>query len=123
MLPEQRGAAERITDGRQIGIVIGRAGTGKSFTLGTARQAFEAEGYRVIGLAPTNAVVADLRKDGYGHAATLHRELGQIERDKTRWDAKTVVMVDEAAMIDNAIMAKLLRADRAVRRETDPGRR
>ena len=110
MLPEQRGAAERITDGRQIGIVIGRAGTGKSFTLGTARQAFEAEGYRVIGLAPTNAVVADLRKDGYSHAATLHRELGQIERGKTRWDAKTVVMVDEAAMIDNAIMAKLLRA-------------
>jgi hypothetical protein len=43
-------------------------------------------------------------------AATLHRELGQLARGKTRWDAKTVVMVDEAAMIDNAIMAKLLRA-------------
>jgi Ti-type conjugative transfer relaxase TraA len=110
LLPEQRTAAERITDGRQFGIVIGRAGTGKSFTLGAARQAFEAEGYRVIGLAPTNAVVADLRKDGYSHVATLHRELGQIERGKTRWDAKTVVMVDEAAMIDNTIMAKLLRA-------------
>jgi Ti-type conjugative transfer relaxase TraA len=110
LLSEQRVAAERITDGRQIGIVIGRAGTGKSFTLGTARQAFEVEGYRVIGLAPTNAVVADLRKDGYSHAATLHRELGQIERGKTRWDSRTVVMVDEAAMIDNAIMGRLLKA-------------
>jgi len=110
LLPEQRAAAARITDGRQLAIVIGRAGTGKSFTLGTARQAFEAEGYRVIGLAPTNAVVADLRQDGYSHAATLHRELGQLERGKTSWNARTVVMVDEAAMIDNAIMARLLQA-------------
>lgn len=106
---EQRTAAEQITDGKQISIVIGRAGTGKSHTLNAARHAFEAEGYRVVGLAPTNAVVADLRKDGYAHAATLHRELGQLERDPTRWDHKTVVMVDEAGMMDNAIMAKLLK--------------
>jgi len=110
LLPEQRAAAARITDGRQLAIVIGRAGTGKSFTLGTARQALAAEGYRVIGLAPTNAVVADLRQDGYSHAATLHRELGQLERGKTSWNARTVVMVDEAAMLDNAIMARLLQA-------------
>jgi len=106
---EQRLAAAHVTDGRQIGIVIGRAGTGKSHTLNAARRAFEAEGYRVIGLAPTNAVVADLRKDGHRHAATLHRELGQAARDPTRWDRKTVVMVDEAAMMDNGIMAKLLK--------------
>jgi Ti-type conjugative transfer relaxase TraA len=106
---EQRAAAELVTDGRQIAIVIGRAGTGKSHTMNAARHAFEAEGYRVIGLAPTNSVVGDLRKDGYGHAATLHRELGQLERDPSRWDRKTVVMVDEAAMMDNAIMAKLMK--------------
>jgi Ti-type conjugative transfer relaxase TraA len=106
---EQRVAAEHVTDGKQISIVIGRAGTGKSHTLNAARHAFEAEGYRVIGLAPTNAVVADLRKDGYSHAATLHRELGQLERDPARWDRKTVVMVDEAGMMDNGIMAKLLK--------------
>ena len=106
---EQHVAATHITGARQIGIVIGRAGTGKSHTLNAARHAFEAEGYRVIGLAPTNAVVADLRKDGYAHAATLHRELGQVERDPTRWNAKTVVMVDEAAMMDNGIMARLLK--------------
>jgi Ti-type conjugative transfer relaxase TraA len=106
---EQFTTAAYLTGARQIGIVIGRAGTGKSHTLNAARHAFEAEGYRVIGLAPTNAVVADLRKDGYAHAATLHRELGQVERDPTRWDRKTVIMVDEAAMMDNGIMAKLLK--------------
>ena len=90
---EQFTTAAYLTGARQIAIVIGRAGTGKSHTLNAARHAFEAEGYRVIGLAPTNAVVADLRKDGYAHAATLHRELGQVERDPT----------------DNGIMAKLLK--------------
>jgi Ti-type conjugative transfer relaxase TraA len=106
---EQYLAAAHITGARQIGIVIGRAGTGKSHTLNAARHAFEAEGVKVIGLAPTNAVVADLQKDGHRHAATLHRELGQVERDPTRWDRKTVVMVDEAGMMDNGIMAKLLK--------------
>jgi Ti-type conjugative transfer relaxase TraA len=105
---EQRLAAAHVTDGRQIGIVIGRAGTGKSHTLNAARHAFEVEGYQVIGLAPTNAVVADLRKDGYAQAATLHRELGQLERDPSRWTRKTVVIVDEAAMMDNGILLKLL---------------
>jgi ATP-dependent exoDNAse (exonuclease V) alpha subunit len=65
---------------------------------------------RVIGLAPTNAVIADLSKDCYARAATVHRELGQLERDPSRWDRKNVVMVDEAGMMDNAFMASLLDA-------------
>ncbi len=31
-----------------------------------------------------------------------------MERDPTRWDRKTIVMVDEAGMMDNAIMVHLL---------------
>ena len=91
-------------------IVIGRAGTGKSHTLQAVRRAFAAEGRRVIGLAPTNAVVSDLRRDGYSQAATLHRELGALARDPERWNRDTVVVVDEAAMVDNAMLAKLLAA-------------
>jgi ATP-dependent exoDNAse (exonuclease V) alpha subunit len=106
---EQRQAAARMT-GRRLAIVIGRAGTGKSHTLQAVRRAFEAEGRKVIGLAPTNAVVADLRRDGYRQAATLHRELWALARKPKRWDRNTVVMVDEAAMVDNAMLAKLLAA-------------
>ncbi len=107
---EQRQAAARMTDKRRLSIVIGRAGTGKSHTLQAVRRAFAAEGRRVIGLAPTNAVVSDLRRDGYSQAATLHRELGALARDPGRWDRDTVVVVDEAAMVDNAMLAKLLAA-------------
>ena len=107
---EQRQAAARVTGTRPLSIVIGRAGTGKSHTLQAVRRAFEAERWRIVGLAPTNAVVADLRRDGYRHAATLHRELGALARGKRHWDRNTVVMVDEAAMVDNEMLARLLAA-------------
>jgi Ti-type conjugative transfer relaxase TraA len=107
---EQRQAAARVTGTRPLSIVIGRAGTGKSHTLQAVRRAFEAERWRIVGLAPTNAVVADLRRDGYRHAATLHRELGALARGKRHWDRNTVVMVDEAAMVDNEVLARLLAA-------------
>ncbi len=107
---EQRQAAARMTTRSRLAIVIGRAGTGKSHTLQAVRRAFEQAGKRVIGLAPTNAVVADLRRDGYRRAATLHRELGALARDPKRWDRNTVVMVDEAAMVDNTMLATLLAA-------------
>ena len=107
---EQRRAAAWVTGTRQLAIVIGRAGTGKSHTLKAVRRAFEAEGRRIVGLAPTNSVVGDLRRDGYRHAATLHRELGELARGKSQWDRNTVVMVDEAAMIDNEMLARLLTA-------------
>ena len=110
---EQRRAAARMTGPQRLAIVIGRAGTGKSHTLQAVCRAFEAEGKKVIGLAPTNAVVADLRKDGYRHAATLHRELAALARDPGRWNRDTVVMVDEAAMVDNAMLARLLAAAEA----------
>ena len=101
----------QIARSSRLAIVIGRAGTGKSHhTLQAVRRAFEQAGKRVIGLAPTNAVVADLRRDGYRQAATLHRELGALAHDPKRWDRNTVVMVDEAAMVDNTMLATLLAA-------------
>lgn len=106
---EQLVAAHGVVQGGQINFVVGRAGTGKSHTLNVVRRAYEADGFQVIGLAPTNAVVADLRKDGYRHAATLHRELWALDRDPSRWNRKTVVVVDEAAMVDNEMLAKLFR--------------
>src|SRR5262249_47910622 len=48
---EQADALAHITDGRDLGVLVGHAGTGKSAMLGVAREAWEAAGYEVRGVA------------------------------------------------------------------------
>jgi hypothetical protein len=75
------------------------------------RDALEAAGYRVIGLAPTNAVAADMATGGFHTASTIHLELLRQET-KTgwyeAWDARTCLILDEAAMIDANLYERLL---------------
>ncbi|WP_306342008.1 AAA family ATPase, partial [Escherichia coli] len=48
---EQRSAFDHVTSGKDLGVVVGYAGTGKSAMLGVAREAWESAGYQVQGLA------------------------------------------------------------------------
>ena len=89
-------------------IIEGRAGTGKSFTLATVRDAHEAAGYRVLGVAPTNAVAQDLKADGFREAATVHSALFALKNGRDTWDKRTVIVVDEAAMLDSRVTGELL---------------
>jgi Ti-type conjugative transfer relaxase TraA len=108
MRDEQRRAFDHATRGAGIAIIDGKAGTGKSYTMRAIRMAYEGDGKRVLGLAPTNAVAQDMERDGFTAARTIHRALFDLKTERDRWDKKTVVMVDEAAMIGTTIMGELL---------------
>src|SRR5262249_20174393 len=56
-------------------LINGQAGTGKSRVLEALRDGYEADGARVIGMAWTNQVIADMRKGGYQNATTIAAEL------------------------------------------------
>ena len=89
-----------------LAIIDGQAGTGKSFTMAAIREAYEAAGYRVIGLAPTNAVAQDMRARRLRPRGD--RSIASCSRSTTaarNWDSRTVVIVDEAAMLDTKLMA------------------
>jgi Ti-type conjugative transfer relaxase TraA len=103
--PEQKRAFEHATGSQSLALIDGQAGTGKSYTITAVRQAYEAAGYRVVGLAPTNAVAEDMRADGFARARTVHSELFALANDRTSWTQKTAVVVDEAAMLDTKLMA------------------
>ena len=77
---EQKHAVAAVTGDTGLALIWGQAGTGKSFVLNVARGRYEAAGYSVIGLAPTNAVAADLRAAGFARTATIHAELYALER-------------------------------------------
>src|SRR5580700_11531424 len=52
-------------------------------------------------------------RDGFRHGGTVHSELFALKNGRRQWDGRTVVMVDEAAMIDTKLMAELTQHARA----------
>jgi Ti-type conjugative transfer relaxase TraA len=111
--PDQRAAFDHAIAPGNLKLIEGRAGTGKSFTLAAIRDAHALDRRRVIGLAPTNVVAQDLKADGFTEAGTVHAELFRLKNGRTQWDAKTVVVVDEAAMLDSRVTGELLAAAKA----------
>ncbi len=106
---DQRAAFEHAVGAGGLKLIEGRAGTGKSYTLAAVREAHEAAGYRIVGLAPTNAVAQDLKADGFAEAGTVHAALFAIKNGRSPgWDRRTVLVVDEAAMLDSRVTGELL---------------
>jgi hypothetical protein len=77
--------------------------------LGAIARAHEAAGYEVIGLAPTNAVAQDLAHDGFPRTSTVHAELFRLKNGHAAWGRRTLVVVDEMAMLDAKITGELMR--------------
>ncbi|WP_066730537.1 Ti-type conjugative transfer relaxase TraA, partial [Caulobacter sp. CCH9-E1] len=107
---EQKAAFEHVTEGRDLGVVVGYAGTGKSALLGVAREAWEDAGYRVQGLA-LSGIAAENLEDGSGIASRTIASLEhQWAKDRELLDARDVLVIDEAGMIGSRQMERLLSA-------------
>ncbi|MEJ5979487.1 Ti-type conjugative transfer relaxase TraA [Novosphingobium sp. PS1R-30] len=105
---EQRGALEHVTRGKDLGLVIGYAGTGKSAMLGVAREAWEAAGYRVQGLA-LSGIAAENLESGSGIASrTIASMEHQWARGRELLTSKNVLVIDEAGMIGTRQMERLI---------------
>jgi conjugative relaxase-like TrwC/TraI family protein len=100
--------------GAGVAVVVGRAGSGKTWALGLAREAFELDGYHVLGMAPTGIATVGLADEGFAHARTIDRLLLNLQGGRTELDSRTVLVVDEAAMVGTRKLAPLLgHAERA----------
>jgi conjugative relaxase-like TrwC/TraI family protein len=94
--------------GAGVALVVGRAGTGKTFTLGMARHAWQLDGYRPLACAPTGIAAVSLEAEGFEEAVTCDRLLADLDRGRERLDARTVLVVDEAGMLGSRKLARLL---------------
>jgi conjugative relaxase-like TrwC/TraI family protein len=100
--------------GDGVAVVVGRAGSGKTWALGLAREAFELDGYQVHGAAPTGIATVGLADEGFTEARTVDRLLLDLGRGQTELDGRTVLVVDEAAMVATRKLTPLLsHAERA----------
>jgi hypothetical protein len=105
---EKRRALAHMTGSAGLAILDGQAGTGKSSLLAAGKEVYEARGCRVVALAHQNQVVQSLHDKGLTGARTIDSELWALAHGRTHWTARTVIMIDEAAMVDTRRLGMLL---------------
>jgi Ti-type conjugative transfer relaxase TraA len=105
---EQVLAYLHVTRSRDLSVVVGIAGGGKSNMLCTARQVWEGEGYRVRGAALAGIAAEGLQ----GSAGIESRTIASWEyawaQGKDELTAKDVLVVDEAGMIGSRQLSRLM---------------
>jgi len=93
----QREAMSHACAGDGLVSIEGIAGAGKSYLMNNVREAHEAAGYRVVGVAMANQAKSNLMEEANiregENFTTIARKL---EKDKLTWDSKTLVIIDEA---------------------------
>ena len=105
---EQRDALEHITGGKDLSLVVGYAGTGKSAMLGGAREAWEAAGYQVRGAALSGIAAESLEAgSGIGSRTIASLEHGWAQ-GRGLLTARDVLVIDEAGMIGSRQMERVL---------------
>ena len=105
---EQADALAHVTDGRDLGIVVGYAGTGKSAMLGVAREAWESAGYEVRGVA-LSGIAAENLESGSGIAS---RTIASMEHGwnngRDMLTSRDVLVIDEAGMVGTRQLERVL---------------
>ena len=105
---EQADALAHVTDGRDLGVVVGHAGTGKSAMLGVAREAWEAAGYEVRGVA-LSGIAAENLESGSGIASrTIASMEHGWEQGRDLLTTRDVLVIDEAGMVGTRQLERVL---------------
>ena len=106
---EQRTMVQALTTaGHGVDVVVGVAGAGKTQALAAARLAWTAAGYDVRGAALAARAAAELEIRAQIPATSLEALLATLDRSPSQLSARTVVVLDEAAMIGTRKLARLL---------------
>lgn len=105
---EQRAAVEAVTACQGgLHLVAGMAGTGKSFAFGVGKKIWEAQGLEVLGGCLSGKAAAGLQNGSGIGSQTLHRLLWEIEHGVVPLHSRSVVLVDEAAMVGTRQLLEL----------------
>jgi conjugative relaxase-like TrwC/TraI family protein len=107
---EQVAMVRQLTgSGAGVDAVEGVAGSGKTHALAAAHDAWKHSGHRVIGCALAARAAAQLEEGSAITSMTVDRLLRQLHRRQVELDDRTVVVVDEAAMIGTRKLGHLLK--------------
>jgi len=105
---EQKAALDHITSPRDLAIVTGYAGTGKSAMLSVARDAWSRAGFEVQGLALSGIAAENLESGSRIASRTIASIEHQWEQGRDMLTSNHVLVIDEAGMIGSRQMERVL---------------
>ncbi len=106
---EQERMVRRITSsGAGVDVVVGKAGTGKTYSLAAAREAWEAGGYRVVGAALAGRAAEELQAGAGITSWTVAKLLQLASTGREVLSPGTILVLDEAAMVGTRQLTRLL---------------
>jgi conjugative relaxase-like TrwC/TraI family protein len=108
---EQQAMVEHIClSGERVSVVVGKAGTGKTYALAAARDAWQASGHPVLGAAVARRAANQLRADAGIATTSVAALLADIENNRAALPRDVVLVLDEAGMVATRPLARLLDA-------------
>lgn len=106
---EQDTALDYLTSIGDLKSLVGYAGTGKSYLLGAAREAWEQSGYRVQGAALSGIAALNLEDSSGIASRTIASLFYRLDQGTLHLDARDILVVDEAGMLGTRTMERLVR--------------
>jgi hypothetical protein len=108
---EPRAALEQVAGGGGLGLVVGRAGSGKTALAAAIGAVHEEAGYRVLGASMAAKAARGLEEASGIPSSTVASLVARIDAGKVSLGRTTLLVVDEAGILDTSQLAGLL--DRA----------
>ncbi len=107
---EQQNAVRHVLKPGSLAVVIGDAGTGKSFSMKVAREAWQAQGFNVRGAALAGKAADELQAGSGIESRTLASLEFAWKNGKDKLTSRDVLVIDEAGMIGSRQLGRVLKA-------------
>lgn len=110
---QREAAAHILTSGDRYTLVQGYAGTGKTTMLKSLNDIVDSvkdRGFSLVGASYTGTAAGGLEAEAKIGSSTVHSLLDQVEKGKLTLNDKTIVVVDEASMMDIRLSDRLDKA-------------
>lgn len=105
---EQVEAIQHILRGSDISIIVGRAGTGKTYALNAAKEAFIKAGYHVQGVALSGIAAQGLQEASGIQSRTIASFTHALRKEILKITKADVIILDEAGMIDTYALSEII---------------
>ncbi|MBA2655299.1 MAG: AAA family ATPase [Gammaproteobacteria bacterium] len=105
---EQANAIQHILQGSDISIIVGRAGTGKTYALKAAKEAFTKVGYHIQGIALSGIAAQGLQEASGIPSRTIASFTYALRKETLKLTKDDIIILDEAGMTDTYALSEII---------------